>query len=119
MNIYVSHSSNFDYEKELYSPIKDSDLYKNNTVILPHEVEETRKNSKEYIRNSDMIIAEVSYPSTGQGIELGWAESFGKRIICIHKKGNKLSNSLKAVSSQFIEYEDINEVIRQILNLNA
>ena len=33
-----------------------------------------KRNSKE----SDIIIAEVSYPATGMGIELGWANDANK-----------------------------------------
>ena len=39
MNFYFSHSSDYDYEKELYAPIKASILATNHRFFLPHEPE--------------------------------------------------------------------------------
>ena len=104
MQIYVCHSRNFDYKNELYRPLKNSDLYKKHVFIFSHETEETTNSSKEIISTCDLVIAEVSYPSTGLGIELGWAESMGKKIFCIHHKDATPSSSLKFIASDFIVY---------------
>lgn len=109
--IYFCHSSEFDYIKELYLPIKGSKLYKENEVILPHDGV-GRVNSKEIIKECDFIIAEVSYQSTGMGIELGWAESFGKEIICIYKAGQKYSKSLCHISKVFLPYKDSDDLLK-------
>jgi len=50
---------------------------------------------KNWIINSDVIVAEVSNPSLGVGYELGLAESLGKRIICLYYDGNQ--NPLSAM----------------------
>lgn len=63
------------------------------------------------------MIAEVSFPSTGLGIELPWADSFECPIICIHRKGSKISNSLKIICKNFIEYTSQEDLIKQISNL--
>ena len=76
MKIYISHSTGFDYQKELYEPIKNSELYNSHEIIFPHDKSSEVSNSKEVIKGCDMVIAEVSYPSTGMGIELGWADGF-------------------------------------------
>ena len=40
LNIYVSHSKKkMDYEKELYKPLLDSKIGKENNFILPHSEE--------------------------------------------------------------------------------
>ncbi|MBQ1275923.1 MAG: hypothetical protein IIY15_01790, partial [Flavobacteriales bacterium] len=70
MNISISHSTNFDFEKELYEPILNSNRLKKHTFFLP---EDRVKNTREIIKNCDIMIADVSYPSTGTGIEIGWA----------------------------------------------
>ena len=48
--------------------------------------------SKEVIRTSDLVIADISYPSTGVGIELGWADCFNIRVIQNRGAIPRLSN---------------------------
>jgi hypothetical protein len=104
MKIYVAHSIGFDFQKELYEPLQNSDFAQKHELILPHVG--SISNSKDAIKNADLIIAEVSYPSTGEGIELGWADAFGKRMIFIHKAGSKISASLDYLKGQKLEYSD-------------
>jgi hypothetical protein len=114
MKIYVCHSSVFDYKKELYEPIRHSELNNNYEFIFPHETNDQFINSKEIIPQCDLIISEVSYPSTGMGIELGWADKDNRQILFIHKKGLKVSKSLKTVSFDFIEYIDSGDLIGKL-----
>jgi hypothetical protein len=113
MKIYISHSREFDYLENLYKPIKDLGLNSDHEFFLPHENEKSH-NTKDGIKNSDLIIAETSFPSTGQGIELGWAETFGKPILCIHKEDIDISGSLKYITDKFISYKDTEDLIIKI-----
>lgn len=120
MKIYVSHSSEYDYINKIYIPIKDSILSKSNTFYLPHENKNNVIDTKDLIGNCDLIIAEVSLPSTGQGIELGWANCSKTPIVCIYEKEAKISSSLKFITDKFIEYkdtEDMIEKIREFINM--
>jgi len=108
MIIYVSHSTDFNYKDELYESLRELKL----EFIFPHEAKEI--NSKEQIKKSDMIIAEVSFNKLGIGIEIGWANAFNKPIIFIYKKGIKISNSLKFIPGKFIEYSDKEDMINKI-----
>jgi len=114
MNIYISHSSKYDYVTKIYEPIKKSDLSKTNNFFLPHENKNKIINTKDIISNYDLVIAEVSLPATGQGIELGWADYSKTPILCIYEKGTKISSSLKFITNQFIEYEGIEDMIVKI-----
>lgn len=115
MNIYVAHSRTFDFQKELYQPIRTSSLYTVHTFTLPHETSGKPFNSKEYLRNQcDVLIAEVSHPSTGIGIELGWADGYGVPIVCVYMKGSTISDSLKTISTRFVEYADGTELVSGI-----
>ncbi len=89
MKIYIVHSNSFDYKNNLYIPIRNSKLNLKHDIIFPHETNEFI-NSTKTIQNADLIIDEVSYPSTGMGIELGYAESLNKKIACIYKKNSKI-----------------------------
>ena len=112
MRIYISHSSEHDYINEIYNPIKNSNLNEINNFVLPHESKIT--NTKDVIANSDLLIAEVSEPSTGQGIELGWADCFNTKILCIYKNGSKYSQSINFITDKFIEYESQEDMINKI-----
>ncbi|MCK4997554.1 hypothetical protein KAS08_04570 [Candidatus Pacearchaeota archaeon] len=115
MEIYIAHTRKFDFQKELYDPIRKSPLNDNHTFTLPHEKTDEPFNSKEYLKDrSNLLIAEISHPSISLGIELGWANIYKVPIICIYKKGSKISNSLKAVSNNFIEYSNDKELISGI-----
>jgi nucleoside 2-deoxyribosyltransferase len=52
-----------------------------------------RNRDKEWVREADLIIAEVTIPSLGVGIELGWAEEWDKKVICLYREqeGRRLS----------------------------
>ena len=115
MRIYVSHSKSFDFKNELYKPIRESSLNEKYTFILPHENSDKPFSHKDYLKNEiNLIIAEVSYPATGMGIELGQANVYKIPIICIYKKNSKISGSLKVISKNFIEYSNSKELISGI-----
>ena len=46
-----------------------------------------------WLREADVIVAEVTVPSLGVGYELGIGESFGKPVICLYREedGRQLS----------------------------
>ena len=115
MNISISHSTNFDFEKELYEPIKNSFRLRNHTFFFP---EDRVQNTRSVIKNCDIMIADVSYPSTGTGIEIGWASTVDKPIYCIYKQGCSYSFSLKFITDKFYEYteETLTKVIDQIID---
>jgi hypothetical protein len=116
MRIYLAHSTSFDYKKELYEPIRKSKLNKVHEIIMPHENSDDLFNSKDFLKkdSKNIIVAEISYPSIGLGIELGWANALGNKIICIHKKEAKLSNSVKAVTKNIIVYEKVDDLIEKL-----
>ena len=113
MKIYISHSSNFDYQNELYRPIEQA-FSGEHDVYLPHSPENAGKNAKDIIADSDVVLAEVTYPSTGQGIELGWAEAAGIPIICFHKTDSKPSGALKHVAQTFVTYNTENDMTTRL-----
>lgn len=113
MKIYVGHSNDWNYENELYNPILKSELNKKHDIILPH-LNNRSFDTKKVIEEADLFIAEVSRPSLGLGIEIGRAEQIGKKILCIYKKGEKVSSSLKYVDASLIEYNDEKDMIDKI-----
>jgi hypothetical protein len=114
MNIYFSHSSSYDYEAELYQPIKTSQLAEAHHFFLPHEPENIDVDAADELKQTDILVAETSLPSTGQGIELGQAHTAGVPIICFFKTGFKPSSSLRFVTDRIIEYSDIADLLAKL-----
>lgn len=113
MKIFVTHSSNFDFESELYAPLRGSALAKKYQLIFPQE-SGVEKNTRDVIRECNVVLAEVSYPSTGSGIEMGWADSFQKPIICICKKGTEPSASLHRIAKALFFYSTAEELFEKL-----
>lgn len=113
MKIYIAHSKDFDYKNELYVPLRDSRFNTEHEIILPHETDQFI-NTKKLIKNSDLLIAEVSYSATGEGIELGWADGFHIPIVCLYKEGAKPSRSLQVVSKTIVSYKDKEDMLSKI-----
>lgn len=114
MKIYFGHSKGFDYKKDLYGPIRKSQLNGQHEIIFPHENSELPTNSKEFLKACDLMIAEISYPATGLGIELGWADAFKIPILYVYKTGSHVSNSAKLLTDKFIEYNNSKELVEKL-----
>lgn len=114
--IYIGHSRGFDYEKELYEPVRQLQLGSDVQIILPHENGATGASTKELFQNGcDLFIAEVSYPATGLGIELGYADMLHVPIVCLSKSGLKISGSLKRLTNRFVEYVDSEDLKEKLM----
>lgn len=108
MNIYISHcGGSYDYENELYKPIKESQLAAEHQFFLPHEPQNLDTDAVTELKYTDVLVAEASFPSTGQGIELAQAKAAGVPILCFYRTGAKTSSSLRFVTDKVIEYTDI------------
>jgi len=107
MKIYLAHSSSFDFQTGLYAPIKSSALALEHDFIFPH-AGNSISDSRKIIAECDMVLAETSYPSTGLGIELGWASALGKKIIAFYKSGLVPSSSIHIITTDIYEYSQEN-----------
>ena len=116
MNIYVSHKRRSDFETSLYNPLKDSVLAQKYTFVFPHENNPQSFNVKELLKNKkiDLVLAEVSEPATGQGIELAWVAEFNVPIVCFYKDGSDISGSLHFLTENFISYGSNEDMINKI-----
>lgn len=111
MKIYVGHSTSFNYHDELYLPLRKSALNAEHEIILPHEKSDAQFSSKELFQaGCDLMVAEVSWPSTGLGIELGWANALHIPIVFLYKTGSTVSGALKSLSQDFLEYSHATEI---------
>jgi len=107
--VYLIHSAHNDFLNELYSPIKNASSLVGYDFYLPHE-EATWKNTKDIIKEADLVIAEVTVGGTGIGIELGWANAFNKPIIAMFREETECPRSVKAVTERVVPYNQNNLV---------
>lgn len=47
-----------------------------------------------WITDCELLLAEVSTPSHGVGYEIGYALALGKRVLCLHHQGCKVSKMI-------------------------
>lgn len=76
----------------------------------------------EWVREADVVVAEVSTPSLGVGYEIGWAESLKKPILCLFRKkeGKRVSAMISGNSYlQNAEYSTIEDVVIVLQNFFA
>ncbi|MFP4403459.1 MAG: nucleoside 2-deoxyribosyltransferase [Candidatus Woesearchaeota archaeon] len=72
-----------------------------------------------WIKESDVLVAEVSKPSIGVGYEIGKAEDMNKKILCLYRKqkNKKLSAMInKNPNLNVVKYETLKEAIMHIDN---
>lgn len=64
------------------------------------------------VKEADLIIGELSKPSTGQGMELREAAIQNKRLVIVAKKGSKISGLIKGcpILKEIIYYDNLEEL---------
>lgn len=57
------------------------------------DVEQIFRRDMDWVKECDLVVAEVTNPSLGVGYEIGQAESFGKKILCLYREveGKRIS----------------------------
>lgn len=113
MKIFVAHASAFSFEAKLYEPLRSSALNTEHELLLPEEAGETW-NTKEVIDGADVFVLDASLPSTGAGIEAGWAHAAGVPIIAIHEKGSVPSSVVSYIAAAEFEYEEGDDLIAKL-----
>lgn len=68
------------------------------------------------IKSCEVMLAEVSEPSIGIGMEIMLAHTLKKKIICIHQN-KKISNFLKGIPNvSILSYDDIRSLEQKLEN---
>lgn len=117
VKIYVSHSNTSNFKQDLYAPLRQSELNSRAEIIFPHEKSTELYDSKTELKTCQWVIAEVSQPSFGVGIELGWASLYQVPVIAIHKIGTPRYSSVEGVAKQYLEYESSEDLISLIMEI--
>ncbi len=80
--------------------------------------EERYERAMQMLKNTSLMIAEMSNVSTGQGMEIQMAAILGIPILVIAKENSKVSGLVKGcpVVRKIAYYDDINEIKEDIDN---
>jgi nucleoside 2-deoxyribosyltransferase len=117
MRIYVSHSNSYDYVNELYKPLESNSIFREHDFFLPHAPKNISIKAKDIIYDFDLVIAEVTSPSTGQGIEIGLACAANVPVYCFCKAGAQISSSLQFYAEQITEYDGQQNLAAEVNSL--
>lgn len=107
---FVTHSKNFNYQKELYDTIKTSKINREFEILYTTQFEDFQT-IKDELRKVDCLICEVTYPTIEIGIEMEWARSVEIPIISIAYKGTGVSKGVRLISHKVIEYTSSEDLI--------
>ena len=102
-----------------YGEVLDKHVANPNVFELEKDLtlEERYTRDIKWIKECDILVAEVSTPSLGVGYEISYAESLGKRIICVYDKNIKISAMIGGNNHlELIEYSDINDLLTKLEN---
>ncbi len=83
-------------------------------VVSPDDVFER---DIRWLQQCDMVIAEVSTPSHGVGFEIAYALNLGKRVLCLYRKGERVSKMITGNSDpniQVVDYANMDEAVSKI-----
>jgi nucleoside 2-deoxyribosyltransferase len=95
--------------EKVYSPIDTAKFEGNNLERFERALKK--------VEDADLIIGEQTNPSTGQGIEIGYAIRFKKPIIIVAKEKSKVSGLIKGcpLVKEIIYYESIKDLKEKLL----
>ena len=95
------------------SHLAKSEAVENESILTPQDVYERDVN---WIKNCDVLIAEVSVPSHGVGYEIGFALNMNKPVLCLHQKERKVSKMITGNPDHALivhAYSNVEEAISQ------
>jgi nucleoside 2-deoxyribosyltransferase len=98
--VLTEHSFDFDYSQEIM--LDDQEIYELDTG---------------WLKDADVLVAEVSSPSLGVGYEIGHVEALGKPILCLYRKqeGRRLSAMIGGNKGlNVVEYDGEAEALEAI-----
>jgi nucleoside 2-deoxyribosyltransferase len=68
-----------------------------------------------WIKEADVVIAEVTNPSLGVGYEIGFSEALGKKVIALYRPVEGKRTSAMIAGNAYvkcIEYKEVSELVK-------
>ena len=102
---------------EKYGEVLDKHVANPNVFELEKDVtmKERYERDIKWIKECDIVVAEVSTPSLGVGYEISYAERLDKRVICIYDESITVSAMISGNDYvELIAYKDIDDLLSQL-----
>jgi hypothetical protein len=116
VRIYFSHATNSSFAAPVAEVLRAALKHE---IIFPHQDSLAPLEIRPLFQAGviDLVVAEVSCPSTGQGIELAWAAEANIPILCIYRNTTTPSRALEMIDARLMPYDACHEVVGFIDNL--
>lgn len=72
-----------------------------------------------WLREAEVLVADVSTPSVGVGYEIGFAESLKKKILCLYREGSErkisgmINGNKNLVVKNYRTVEDLPQILKE------
>lgn len=120
ITIYAIHSSKLNYKEEFYKPLLLSKCEKHN-LILPLTEKYKNMYAKDLVKESDLIIIDLTNSTLSVFIETMWAKKMDKKILFLIKEKGKcffLLNKYKKISKTYSNFEEAIKNINDFIDSN-
>ena len=104
------------YGEVLTEHLGDESLTSFGTQMEPSYIYEQ---DTDWLREADVVIAEVTTPSLGVGYEIGLAESLEKRILCLYREVEDRGLSAMILGNRNLsiaQYESISDIENYLID---
>lgn len=124
--IFLAAPFTFNFESGFLDDVEELLINLGHSVTVPHdfarddvtdeELREKVKNDLYMVESSDILLAEVTNPSHGVGMEILHANKLGKRIILLTRSGTKISSMVRVHGHEIIEYSNFEDLKQKLGN---
>lgn len=116
---FISHpSGGMQHTPTFFNAINEfAKLHTNISFVFPEDDKDEIEKTRGDIASANLVLVEVSIPSTGSGIELGWASAAGVPIIAFHQGGAEPSPALKFATRDihvYVTEQHIIDVLKKL-----
>jgi len=110
LKIYIMHSEKIDYKSNLYKPLLESNVGKDNILILPLSKRFESSYIKDLLNESDIVICDLTNCNFFLKTEIKYANKLNKKVYYFISMNDKNKKKYK----ESIEYSDINDFINKV-----
>jgi nucleoside 2-deoxyribosyltransferase len=94
------------------SHLAQSESMEGERLLTPRDVYER---DVKWVRECDVLIAEVGVPSHGVGYEIGYALNAGKPVLCLAQEGRRVSKMITGNASlEMRTYSTLDEALAHV-----
>jgi len=72
-----------------------------------------------WLRDSEVVVAEVSTPSHGVGFEVAYALDRGKPVLCLAKEGVRVSKMISGIRQAGFDFQTYRDEVEARVHLEA